>query len=125
MAVLSGTIVATSASAGPPTLPPLMFQPFGFQQQLLPGQPQASFITPKPMAVMEPLFTLPAQPFGELGHNLTGSPTQSVPHRQPIAPDPLPGSGGGGGGAAAGGGPKFMPAPGYSRTPWHRRPLGW
>lgn len=102
-----------------------MFQPYGIQQQLLPGQPQANFITPKPMAPMISLFNLPDAPFGELGHNLTGSPTQSVPHRQPIPTDPLPGSTGGGGGNAGAQSPKLLPAPGYTRGPSYRRPLGW
>lgn len=120
------SVVAATSRGAPPSLPPLRFQPYGFQQQLLPGQPQANFITPRPMAPMISLFNLPDAPFGELGHNLTGSPTQSVPHRQPIPSDPISGSGGGeGGGGAATQSPKLLPAPGYTRGPAYRRPLGW
>jgi hypothetical protein len=122
LAALFAPATMSAAWGAPPSLPPLMFQPYGFQQQLLPGQPEASFITPKPMAPMMPLFNMPASPFGELGHNLTGSPTQSVPHRQPISPDPLPG---GSSRDAAAQRPTLLPAPGYTKGPAHRRPLGW
>lgn len=123
-AALFAPALMAVAGAAPPAMPPLFVQPYGFQQQLLPGQPEASFITPKPMAPMQPMFNLPISPFGEMGIMLGDSPTQSVPHRQPIAPDPKPGSAGGGN-AATNQRPKLMPAPGYSKGPAHRRPLGW
>lgn len=120
-ALVSATMTSV-AGAAPPAMPPLFVQPYGFQQQLLPGQPEASYITPKPMAPMQPLFNMPTSPFGEMGIMLGDSPTQSVPHRQPIAPDPKPGSAAK---AVANPGPKLMPAPGFTKGPAHRRPLGW
>jgi hypothetical protein len=45
-----------------------------------------------------------------------------VPHRQPISPDPLPG---GSARDAVNQRPMLLPAPGFSKGPAHRRPLGW
>ncbi|MCE9605614.1 MAG: hypothetical protein K8U03_12035 [Planctomycetia bacterium] len=116
-----------ASAEAPPSLPPLPFEPFGFQQQLLPGAGNPSFQQPRPIGSMNSLFSLPAEPFGELGHNLSGSPTQSVPHRQPIPTgSTLGGAGKKVAGAAAGGrGPISVPDPGYTKVPFHRRPLGW
>lgn len=113
---LASSLASNSAAvAAPPSLPPLHFSPFGAEQQLIPGTETPTFLQPRPIQTMNPLFVLPTQPFGELGQNVA-IPGSFPSHRQPLPPSAK---------AAGERRQPLMPQPGFTKGPKHRRPLGW
>lgn len=107
--------VTSATAAAPPSLPPLHFSPFGAEQQLIPGTETPTFLQPRPIQTMNPLFVLPTQPFGDLNKS-SAIPGSFPSHRQPLPPSAK---------AAGERRQPLMPQPGFTKGPQHRRPLGW